>query len=339
MKAANAANAANSVNAVPPTDLIDEVDVGGLKVATIRAALELDVFTHIANGHDTVAAIAAASACDEAGMARLVNALLSLQALEREDGRLRNSPAAAAYMVRGAEGDAIDINLAWLRNRDHLVSTIRDGRVRAEPLTSAHWVSYARPELVRWSSRVGELSAAFADRGVCVSSGSAVLDVGCGSGLVGYSLILDVPGARVTGIDAAPVLDVARALAQRMQIEDRVRLVPGDHRSLDEHVEHSSIDVALLVNVAHYLTEGELLDALRSIRTTMRPGGTLVVSSLVDDAGTPGYQPNWTGAIEMLLAAPGIALRSGEQVMERITSAGFDRVTQHRPWSFTAHVP
>jgi len=124
-----------------------------------------------------------------------------------------------------------------------------------------------------------------------------------------------------------------------MQIEDRVRLVPGDHRSLDEHVERCSIDVALLVNVAHYLTDGELLDALRSIRTTMRPGGTLVVSSLVDDAGTPGYQPNWTGAIEMLLAAPGIALRSGEQVMERITSAGFDGVTQHRPWSFTARVP
>jgi len=317
----------------PSFDIIDQIDVEGLRVATVRAALELDVFTKIAEGHDTPEALTSACGAGRRGMHRLVAALCSLELIEQVDGQLRNGATADAFLRAGALGDVRVNYLAWLRNRDHLVEAILDDAFALEPHDDAAWVSYARGDLVRWPSKSTAVASVLEGRGIRVPPNGRVLDVGCGSGLNGYTAIRDVPGATVVAIDAEPVLDVARQLAERMDVADRVEFVGGHVESIDGD---AVFDLALLVHVAQYLDDGALQATLRRLRQALRPDGRLLLVTIIDDAGTPGFAPNWTSAIEMFLSSPGIALRSSEAVRAALGEAGFSRVESHQPWAHSA---
>jgi SAM-dependent methyltransferase len=137
----------------------------------------------------------------------------------------------------------------------------------------------------------------------------------------------------VVSIDAAPVIEVARNLALRMGVADRADLVVGGVESIDVDAE---FDLAFLVHVAQYLDDAALQAAFRRVLTALRPGGRLLVVTIVDDPGTPGFAPNWTSAIEMFLSSPGISLRTPEQVCAALTDAGFRRVQMHQPWAHSA---
>jgi len=323
----------HDAEAPAPFDLIEQVDVEGLRVVTVRAALELDVFTHIAAGRDTVESLRVACHSGERGMRRLVAALRSLELIESRDGRLVNGPTADAYLRAGADGDVRANYLAWLRNRDHLVEAILDDDFRLEAHDPATWASYARGDLVRWPSKSAAIAATLAERGVTVRAGGRVLDVGCGSGVIGFTAIRDVPTSRVVSIDTSPVLDVARELAARMGVAERVDFVSGGVESIPPQ---SEFDLVLLVHVAQYLHDEALELVLRRARGALRPDGRLMLVTIIDDPGTPGFSPNWTSAIEMFLAAPGISLRTPDELMRSIEGAGFGRVERHQPWAMSA---
>lgn len=266
-------------------------------------------------------------------MHRLVAALRSLELIEERDGRLCNGPVADAYLRDGAVGDVRANYLAWLRNRDRLVEAILDDDFTLEAHAEGTWASYARGDLVRWSTKSAVVASAFAERNISVSPDGRVLDVGCGSGLIGYTVIRGVPGATVVSIDAAPVIEVARDLAVRMGVADRVELVVGDVTSIDADAE---FDLAVLVHVAQYLDDTALDHTFRRILPALRPGGRLLVVTIIDDPGTPGFTQNWTSAIEMFLSSPGISLRTPDAIRAALTHAGFRRVETHQPWAHSA---
>jgi SAM-dependent methyltransferase len=319
---------------LPSFDLIERIDVEGLRVATVRSALELDLFTKVADGHDTVAALVAACRSGRRGMHRLVAALRSLELLEEHDGRLHNAATADTYLRDGARGDVRAVYLAWLRNRDHLTRAILDEEFRLEGLDAHTWASHARGDLVRWPTKSATIAETLRQRAIRIPGGARVLDVGCGSGVVGYTSIADAPGATVVGIDNAAVLDVAKTLAGLMGVADRCEHVVGGVETLSAL--SGPFDLAFLVQVAQYLDDDALHDALLDIRALLRPNGRLMLATIVDDPGTPGYASNWTSAIEMFLSAPGIALRPPSELVDALRSAGFAWVEQHQPWAFSA---
>jgi C-methyltransferase len=325
-------------DAVPPYDLIDEVDLAGLKVAVVRAALELDVFTQVQRGRSDVTCLAAACAASERGMTVLVRALLSLGLLEDAGSGLRCSDTAAAYLVDGSRGYAAPVYLEWFRNRDRLVDAIRTGHGpgdHADEAAEEEWRAYAAPDLVRWRERAPLFAEVLAARGLTVAPGQRILDIGCGSGIVGFGLAAQHPDVELTCVDRAGVLDITRELAAEMGLAHRVRFVSGDLE--DVALGAKAFDVALLTNVAQYLDDTRLVQVLGRIRTALRPEGCLYVAAVVVDDGTPGNTMNWASAVEMYLASS-VDLRTATDVMERIRAAGFSHVEQRAPNGFLARV-
>jgi C-methyltransferase len=160
-----------------------------------------------------------------------------------------------------------------------------------------------------------------------------VLDVGCGSGVVGFTAIRDVPGATLVSIDSSPVLEVARELAARMGVAERVEFISGGVESIPSEMD---FDLELLIHVAQYLDDASLDTALRRVADALRPGGRMMLVTIIDDPGTPGFSPNWTSAIEMFLASPGVSLRTPDELTGAVMSAGFGRVERHHPWALSA---
>ena len=104
------------------------------------------------------------------------------------------------------------------------------------------------------------------------ASGAEVLDAGCGSGR--YSIALALRGARVTGVDtAAPMLEIARRLAQERRIEDRCRFILSDFLSapLDR-----SFAVTLAVGFFDYTADPRPF--LAKMAAASEPGGKLIAT-------------------------------------------------------------
>ena len=267
-------------------------------------------------------------------MTVLIGALTSLGLLEYDNARLHCTPTAAAYLVRGAPGDARQIYLTWLRNRDHLVQTVRTGMSPGDhEIDEAQddWTAYAAPELVRWPAEVSGIAGRIADRGVVVESGDRILDLGCGSGIISMALAATQPDIQVVCVDRPGVLLVARQLADDMGLSDRVEFIEGDVDRVA--VPTASFDLVVLANVAQYLDDDRLDATLATARSSLVDGGSLYMVTPVldlDDENAP-----WLTIVEMLLATS-IDQRSTAQLLDHLQRAGFADVQRPVPSVFIA---
>jgi ubiquinone/menaquinone biosynthesis C-methylase UbiE len=127
----------------------------------------------------------------------------------------------------------------------------------------------------RWSRDLAPLFIDFAG----VRDGESIIDVGCGTGSLTFTLLDTARDLAVTGIDYAPVfLDAARAKPRA----GSVRFEQADATSLP--FEDASFDRALSLLVLHFVPESAR--AIGEMRRVVRPGGS-VGAAVWDGAG--GY--------------------------------------------------
>src|SRR4029079_7345274 len=98
------------------------------------AALDFDLFTHIARGNESAAALGQATGIAENRLVTLLAALKSLGLITEDNGRFGNAPATSKFLVAGAPGDFRDyvrlVNGAFgYESFRHLSTALRGERV------------------------------------------------------------------------------------------------------------------------------------------------------------------------------------------------------------------
>ena len=121
------------VDDAPNREILDDIASGLRRAAILQAAIELDIFTRIAEGQDTLPAITRACASTERGMRLLLDALVAIGLLSKELTEYRLSPTVETFLVKG-ERTYIGEELLEKFARDthgHLSKTIRTGKIFA----------------------------------------------------------------------------------------------------------------------------------------------------------------------------------------------------------------
>src|SRR5262249_49142677 len=95
------------------------------------AGIDLEVFTHIANGSRTAVEVAKAAKASKRGMEHLLDALVGLEYLSKKGDKYALEPVAAAFLVQGREpyigsfADESKLNWnAW----SHLTDVVKSGK-------------------------------------------------------------------------------------------------------------------------------------------------------------------------------------------------------------------
>jgi SAM-dependent methyltransferase len=114
-----------------------------------------------------------------------------------------------------------------------------------------------------------------------VAAGARVLDVGCGSGAVTREVARRVgPTGRAVGLDPSPhFLAIARELARRDGLDERVELRLGDARQLP--FADREFDVALAATTLAHTPDAER--AVPELTRVVRPGGRVGIFDLDGD--------------------------------------------------------
>lgn len=137
-----------------------------------------------------------------------------------------------------------------------------------------------------------------------LDAGGALLEVGCGTGLLQLQLAQAFPNARCTGVDIDPTgLAAARAAVQRAGLQDRVQILEGDVASV---VEAASFDVVVMVEVLHEIAPPIRPGVVQACARALHPGGWLVIvdetyPATLDEARRDEFRfPLQTGLEELM---------------------------------------
>ena len=192
----------------------------------MRAAVELEVFTAIAEGNATAATIAKRCRAAERGVRTLCDFLTIHGFVTKEGARYGLAPDSALFLDRNSPaylGGAIEFLLTTRLREGHarLTEAVRRGGCALGEGTlepeNPDWVKFAQA-MMPLMHMPAEIMAAELRKG---GEAHKVLDIAAGHGIFGISVAKQNPAAHIYAADWKNVLEVARKNAQAMGVADR----------------------------------------------------------------------------------------------------------------------
>lgn len=212
---------------------------------------------------------------------------------------------------------------------------------------------YRSAGLFAWKFAQGKLKGDPAFLGLLqlglIPDGKRLIDLGCGQGLLAAWLLeartMYEAGEWPQGWPAAPKIekiwglelmpkDVARA---RAALDPRAEIVQGDIRSTDL----GQADVAIILDVLHYISYEAQEDVLRRIHAALPKGGTFITRIGDAAGGLPFYYSNWVDRVIFFLRGHGIIpiyCRSATEWLEVLERCGFEArsIPMHKGTPFSS---
>jgi len=266
-----------------------ELITGYQAAAVVTAAWNLGVFAAV--GDEAVGAdeLARGLGADTRSLEALLQALVELGLLRREEGGFAATPFGILRLGRDAElGLVIEKEAVFARAWQDLEQVVREGRPVLAP-----WKERLRTEPERARSFLSALDVLARLTGPDLRSlpslapGRLVLDVG--GGLGSYARVLVSAGSRVVLVDLPEVAGWAReALADLAP--DVCRVLPADVE-LEGLPTGIDADAALVSHLLHDLPPDACRRVLRAVGEALVPGGTVVVNDFARDAGPGPFGP------------------------------------------------
>ena len=259
----------------------------------LKAAIDLDIFRAVGQGPGDVSSIARHAKASERGTRILCDFLVVAGLLQKENGHYRHTPSSAAFLDPSSPNCLASVS-RFLSNPmirgpyEHLADIVRAGRTvlpgegSVDPENPA-WVEFAQSMAPMMAGLAGPL-AALALQGR--TGPMRVLDIAAGHGLFGIEIAKQNPQAHVTGLDWAPVLEVALDNAKKAGVQDRYDMLPGSAFDVDFG---GPYDIVLLTNFLHHFDPDTNVGLLKKIRSVLKPGGSVATLEFVpnDDRVSP----------------------------------------------------
>ncbi|HBT97122.1 MAG TPA: hypothetical protein DEB25_05590 [Desulfobulbaceae bacterium] len=150
-----------------------------------------------------------------------------------------------------------------------------------------------------------------------------IIDIGCGYGLPACWLLEHFPGSHIYACDPNPerVFFAQRAVAERGDMQ--VAAAPDLPQAFP-----SDCDLALLLDMAHYLDDEQLRQTFRRCRQLLHENGGLLVRFAIRPAGKPSLAWHFEDK-RAKLAGLTTHYRLLEDMPATATAAGFSAVTIH----------
>ena len=294
--------------------------------ATLFAALDLEIFSHISQGADTFEKLADATKMLPLNVERLVSACLAMGLLDWDDGKLQNAPDAERFLVKGKNSYAEPwMNFTrpdvpeWFRLTEHLRRTDAPttlgmyADLTVEDARAYHASTYS----------IGMGAGKRFSRLVDLSGRKRLLDLGGGSGAYSIQAVRAYPDLTAVVFDLPPVVEVTKDYLAACGVADRVSVRAGDFTS--DGLPAGADVIVMASNLPIYderviqLVIGRAFDALE-------PGGEmhLIGEMIFNDRAGPLDAAMW-GLAEALNHSGGKA-HTIAQCIGYFESAGFTAI-------------
>src|SRR5579883_44096 len=303
------------------------------RTAAIRAAIELQIFTTINKGIESVQSLAQKCQTSERGMRILCDYLVIIGFLAKEAQGYRLTPDTAMFLDRHSKaymGDAIEFLLSPLITNgfNDLAAAVRQG---GTVVSSEGTLSPENPVWVKFAKAMSPMMAMPAQLIAQMVNGDSterikVLDISASHGLFGIAFALHNPNAEIYAVDWAPVLEVAKENAQAQGVGDRYYTIPGSAFDVDYG---SGYDLVLLPNFLHHFDMETCEQLLRKIHRSLSVGGITIVFEFIPNSDRLTPPSVAAFALTMLATTPSGDAYTFAEYERMFNNAGFSHCQLH----------
>ncbi|WP_018557611.1 MULTISPECIES: methyltransferase [unclassified Streptomyces] len=276
----------------------------------VRAAVDLSIPDHLADGPLGAEEIAERESSDPATTYRLLRACASLGLVEYQGERRFSDTPLSRLLRTGAPNTLREVALTWAgpshwRAWERFPEAVRKGGTQIESALGTDFFTYlgdnpAEAELfsVAMSGMSEQLNRDLA-QALDTTRSTVAVDVGGGTGALVQGLLLANPTLRGQSLDLPHAAAAAQASAGKQGLTDRFTAVTGD---FFESVPPA--DLYLLKMVLHDWNDADCVRILRNCRAAALPGArVVVVENVIGEIGAPGFEP--LADMHMLAMLPG----------------------------------
>ena len=297
--------------------------------AALMSAVELGVFTAIANGANTIESCAAAVDIDPLNAERLLTALAAMQLLARNGDAFSNAPDVDRFLVAGKPTYAGPWMLfgkprwdGWGKLTEHLRSGADEQRILGmydetftiERARQYHEATYS----------IGMGSARLFHRQVSLEGRRKIMDLGGGSGCYCIVAAQTYPDIRAEVLDLAPVVEVTREFIAENGVQEAVSASVCD---FTRDPLPTDADVAIMASNLPQYSREIVAGIVQRVHDALLPGGEFhLIGEMVDASGDGPLAPALWGLSEAVSRSTGLA-HSVPDCEGYFAAAGFADVT------------
>lgn len=321
-----------TITGTPPSpQLFFETVNAYQRTAALKTALELDLFTAIADGAVTAAQVAEKSGASQRGTRILLDYLTLLGFLTKSGDRYQLTADSAMFLNRRSPayvGGTVQFLAApgLVDHFNELTETVRRGTRDLSRTTVAPnnpvWVDFARAMVPMMAPAAQGIADAL---DVASRPHLRVLDIAAGHGMFGVTVASKNPRAEVYAVDWPGVLHVARENAERAGIQMRFHEIPGDAFEVEYG---TGYDLALVTNFVHHFEPSTNARLLRKIHAALVPGGRIALLEFVpnEDRISPSIPASF--AMMMLGSTPAGDAYTFAELRTMLEQAGFSAAAE-----------
>jgi hypothetical protein len=317
------------MNKTPNLDHIMNVGLGFWASKTLLSAIELGVFTELAQGPLDAKQLQQKLGIHSRSARDFFDALVALRFLERNDGKYSNSPDADQFLDRNKPTYAAGIlemaNARLYRYWGSLTEGLRTGKPQNESASGGDLFGslYSTPEKLETflSGMTGlSLGAAMAlAQKFPWNQYQTFADVGVAQGAVPVQIALAHPHLQGIGYDLPVVQPIFEKYVRKHGVDGRVRFEPGDF--FKDPLPKA--DVLIMGHILHDWNLEEKRMLIRKAYDALPKGGAFIVyEALIDDE----RRENAFGllmSLNMLIETPGGFDYTGADCSGWMRDAGF----------------
>lgn len=298
------------------------------QTAALKGAIQLDLFTAIAEGNATVPALAARIQASEKGTRVLCDYLTIHGFLAKENGRYANTPESAAFLDRRSASYMGDI-ARFLASPEQIAAFQDVAAIvrKGGSINPGEWMQPDDPTWIEFAQSMAAMARRPAER-VATLIGAAegkpwkVLDLAASHGLYGIAIAQQNPNAHIVALDWPAVVTAAKQNAQTAGVADRLTTLEGSAFDLDFG---SGYDLVLITNFLQILGPEENATLLRKVHDALKPGGRTVTLGFVPNEDRISPSDSAAFAMIMLGATPRGDAYPFSDYREMFAAAGFER--------------
>ncbi len=308
----------------PDRQQILEMMNGFRSACVIGAAAELDVWSVLSECPRTAEALAKILHCDLRALTMLLDAVVALDLLEKEDGRYRVAPELQDWLAAGGQQTLLPMLLHAgniLRGWSQLAWTVKGG------------VSPPRPASIRGAAadRESFIAAMHAISGPMADGLVAqlqplhfrhLLDVGGASGTWTLALLRAVPNATATIFDLPDAIEQAQQRLSESPLAGRVSLAAGNFYVDDLP---RGADFAWVSAICHQHSRQHNRELFGKVFAALAPGGRIALRDVVMEPDRTRPRDGALFAINMLVNTESGGTFTFPEYAEDLQAAGFEK--------------
>ena len=296
------------------------------KSRILLSGFELDIFTNIEESGTTNKQISHKLKLDEHACERLMNGLVSLGFLQKQNQLFFNTAESFAFLSKKSPdylGGLMHSNHLW-NTWTNLTKVIRTG-VSAHPAEiNERGEDWLTPFITAMHDRAKK-QAPQQLASIDLSAVKSILDIGGGSGAYSMEFVNRKPGTEATVFDLPNVVPITKVFLEKEGFSDKVKTYAGDYTTDDLP---GGFDMVFLSAIIHSNSLKVNQDLVKKCFGSLNKNGWIIIQDWIMNNDRTQPTSGAVFAINMLVGTESGDCYTEQEVTEMLSAAGFKDISR-----------